>query len=165
MKMAALQLMQQKANKDSKTEASAITDAPGTDAETVQTQSSAAEDGEGSTNQSDSSASAAAQTQTDRGENQTKPSTNGPIELTAAQNGECNSPLAGKELEESIPGLAQAKELAETLVAEDGSCIGMSKMSPKPHSRDSAGRATLVGNYESKVLSLTKMCFIGTVDE
>uniref|UniRef100_A0A3Q1EZR2 Clustered mitochondria protein homolog n=1 Tax=Acanthochromis polyacanthus TaxID=80966 RepID=A0A3Q1EZR2_9TELE len=27
----------------------------------------------------------------------------------------------GKELEESIPGLAQAKELAETLVAEDGS--------------------------------------------
>uniref|UniRef100_A0A4W6DMM6 Clustered mitochondria protein homolog n=1 Tax=Lates calcarifer TaxID=8187 RepID=A0A4W6DMM6_LATCA len=31
------------------------------------------------------------------------------------------SPLEGKELEESIPGLAQAKELAETLVAEDGS--------------------------------------------
>lgn len=167
MKMAALQLMQQKANKDSKTEAPAITDAPGTDAETVQTQSSAAEDAEGSTNQSDSSASVAAQTQTqtDRGENQTKPATNGPIELTAAQNGECKSPLAGKELEESIPGLAQAKELAETLVAEDGSCIGMSKMSPKPHSRDSAGRATLVGNYESNVLSVTKMCFIGTVDE
>uniref|UniRef100_H2UU84 Clustered mitochondria protein homolog n=1 Tax=Takifugu rubripes TaxID=31033 RepID=H2UU84_TAKRU len=32
-------------------------------------------------------------------------------------------PLASKEFEESIPGLAQAKELAETLVAEDGSCI------------------------------------------
>uniref|UniRef100_A0A8C5H269 Clustered mitochondria protein homolog n=1 Tax=Gouania willdenowi TaxID=441366 RepID=A0A8C5H269_GOUWI len=29
--------------------------------------------------------------------------------------------VQGKELEESIPGLAQAKELAETLVAEDGS--------------------------------------------
>uniref|UniRef100_A0A672JJJ1 Clustered mitochondria protein homolog n=1 Tax=Salarias fasciatus TaxID=181472 RepID=A0A672JJJ1_SALFA len=58
MKMAALQLMQQKANKDcNKTDAPAITD----------------------------------------------------------------SPLEGKELEESIPGLAQAKELAETLVAEDGS--------------------------------------------
>lgn len=159
MKMAALQLMQQKANKDSKTEAPAIADAPGTDAETVQTQSSAAEDAEGSADRSDSSASVAAQTQTDRGENQTKPATNGPVELTAAQNGECKSPLAGKELEESIPGLAQAKELAETLVAEDGSCIGMSKMSPKPHSRDSAGRATLVGNYESNVLSVTKMWF------
>uniref|UniRef100_A0A3Q2CZ35 Clustered mitochondria protein homolog n=1 Tax=Cyprinodon variegatus TaxID=28743 RepID=A0A3Q2CZ35_CYPVA len=31
------------------------------------------------------------------------------------------APLEGKELEESIPGLAQAKELAETLVSEDGS--------------------------------------------
>uniref|UniRef100_A0A8C5H2A7 Clustered mitochondria protein homolog n=1 Tax=Gouania willdenowi TaxID=441366 RepID=A0A8C5H2A7_GOUWI len=59
MKMAALQLMQQKANKDANT-----TDMP---------------------------------------------------------NGEYKSPLEGKELEESIPGLAQAKELAETLVAEDGS--------------------------------------------
>uniref|UniRef100_A0AAX7T5Z5 Clustered mitochondria protein homolog n=1 Tax=Astatotilapia calliptera TaxID=8154 RepID=A0AAX7T5Z5_ASTCA len=38
-------------------------------------------------------------------------------------NGECKGPLEGKELEESIPGLAQAKELAETLVAEDGSSI------------------------------------------
>uniref|UniRef100_A0A4W6DKS5 Clustered mitochondria protein homolog n=1 Tax=Lates calcarifer TaxID=8187 RepID=A0A4W6DKS5_LATCA len=63
MKMAALQLMQQKANKDTKTD--------------------------------------------------TPPAT--------TQNGECKSPLEGKELEESIPGLAQAKELAETLVAEDGS--------------------------------------------
>uniref|UniRef100_A0A8P4KPQ9 Clustered mitochondria protein homolog n=1 Tax=Dicentrarchus labrax TaxID=13489 RepID=A0A8P4KPQ9_DICLA len=42
---------------------------------------------------------------------------------TDTPNGECKSPLEGKELEESIPGLAQAKELAETLVAEDGSCI------------------------------------------
>uniref|UniRef100_A0A8P4KPA2 Clustered mitochondria protein homolog n=1 Tax=Dicentrarchus labrax TaxID=13489 RepID=A0A8P4KPA2_DICLA len=68
MKMAALQLMQQKANKDTKTDTPAIT-------ETSETIS------------------------------------------------ESNSPLEGKELEESIPGLAQAKELAETLVAEDGSCI------------------------------------------
>uniref|UniRef100_A0A4W6DLE6 Clustered mitochondria protein homolog n=2 Tax=Lates calcarifer TaxID=8187 RepID=A0A4W6DLE6_LATCA len=60
MKMAALQLMQQKANKDTKT------DTP-----------------------TDNCTPAASQ--------------------------------AGKELEESIPGLAQAKELAETLVAEDGS--------------------------------------------
>uniref|UniRef100_A0A7N8X0F5 Clustered mitochondria protein homolog n=1 Tax=Mastacembelus armatus TaxID=205130 RepID=A0A7N8X0F5_9TELE len=40
---------------------------------------------------------------------------------TETPNGACKSPLEGKELEESIPGLAQAKELAETLVAEDGS--------------------------------------------
>uniref|UniRef100_A0A7N5ZS02 Clustered mitochondria protein homolog n=1 Tax=Anabas testudineus TaxID=64144 RepID=A0A7N5ZS02_ANATE len=61
MKMAALQLMQQKANKDSnKTDLPAITEAS-------------------------------------------------------------EIPLEGKELDESIPGLAQAKELAETLVAEDGS--------------------------------------------
>lgn len=131
MKMAALQLMQQKANKDTKTEASAITDAPGSDADTVQTQTSAAEDATGSTKQTDSSAPAASQTQIDRGENSSKLATNGPLDLTATQNGECKSPLAGKELEESIPGLAQAKELAETLVAEDGSCIGMSKLSPE----------------------------------
>uniref|UniRef100_A0A674MA29 Clustered mitochondria protein homolog n=1 Tax=Takifugu rubripes TaxID=31033 RepID=A0A674MA29_TAKRU len=42
---------------------------------------------------------------------------------TDTSNGECKGPLASKEFEESIPGLAQAKELAETLVAEDGSCI------------------------------------------
>uniref|UniRef100_A0A669CUD9 Clustered mitochondria protein homolog n=1 Tax=Oreochromis niloticus TaxID=8128 RepID=A0A669CUD9_ORENI len=69
MKMAALQLMQHKANRDSnKTDTPAIT-------ETSET-------------------------------------------LT-----ESKGPLEGKELEESIPGLAQAKELAETLVAEDGSSI------------------------------------------
>uniref|UniRef100_A0A669E6R0 Clustered mitochondria protein homolog n=1 Tax=Oreochromis niloticus TaxID=8128 RepID=A0A669E6R0_ORENI len=74
MKMAALQLMQHKANRDSnKTDTPAIT-------ETSET-------------------------------------------LTESKNGECKGPLEGKELEESIPGLAQAKELAETLVAEDGSSI------------------------------------------
>lgn len=127
MKMAALQLMQQKAIKDTKTDTSAITDAPGTDADTVPTQTNVAEDSTGSTNQTDSS-NAAADSQTDS----SKLATNGPINLSATQNGECKSPLAGKEPEESIPGLAQAKELAETLVAEDGSCIGTSTISPKP---------------------------------
>uniref|UniRef100_A0A4W5Q4B3 Clustered mitochondria protein homolog n=1 Tax=Hucho hucho TaxID=62062 RepID=A0A4W5Q4B3_9TELE len=48
--------------------------------------------------------------------------TNGPLVplATAIQNGECKSPLEGKA-EDSIPGLAQAKELAESLAAEDGS--------------------------------------------
>uniref|UniRef100_A0A3B3YP75 Clustered mitochondria protein homolog n=1 Tax=Poecilia mexicana TaxID=48701 RepID=A0A3B3YP75_9TELE len=75
MKMAAIQLMQQKANKDSsKTDVPAITETSATDGGVDSTQT------------------------------------------TAAQ-----APLEGKELEESIPGLAQAKELAETLVSEDGS--------------------------------------------
>ncbi|XP_041796878.1 clustered mitochondria protein homolog isoform X3 [Chelmon rostratus] len=133
MKMAALQLMQQKANKDTKTDTPAITEASETtsesNADTAQTQttesdsSSAAEVSTDNTSQTDNSTSAASQAVTDSEENSSKPTTNGPLDLTTTQNGECKSPLEGKELEESIPGLAQAKELAETLVAEDGSCI------------------------------------------
>uniref|UniRef100_A0A667X717 Clustered mitochondria protein homolog n=1 Tax=Myripristis murdjan TaxID=586833 RepID=A0A667X717_9TELE len=74
MKMAALQLMQQKANKD--TNKTSSSDAP-----------------------------ALPTTETSE----------------TTQNGECKSLLEGKEAEESIPELAQAKELAESLVAEDGS--------------------------------------------
>lgn len=130
MKMAALQLMQQKANKDAKTELPAITEVsenpPQSDstADSAQTPGSPAEA---------ATATATAEQVKDNGaadpaepsqkENSSKPTTNGPVDCTVAQNGECKSPLAGKELEESIPGLAQAKELAETLVAEDGSCI------------------------------------------
>lgn len=157
MKMAALQLMQQKANKDTKTDALAITEtsgtAPETNADTTQTQSDASgpagasEASADSTNQPDNSTSAASQADTDRDENSSKPTTNGPVDLTATQNGECKSPLAGKELEESIPGLAQAKELAETLVSEDGSCIGMSKKYPQIYRQDNTGRATLVDNH------------------
>ncbi|CAG6003825.1 unnamed protein product [Menidia menidia] len=136
MKMAALQLMQQKANKDSnKTDAPAITEsaeAPSAEggADTARTQSTAAEAptaaeaSTDSTSQSDNSTSAASQTAAPESEeSSSKPTTNGPLEPAAAQNGDCKSPLEGKELEESIPGLAQAKELAETLVAEDGSGI------------------------------------------
>uniref|UniRef100_A0A671NI17 Clustered mitochondria protein homolog n=1 Tax=Sinocyclocheilus anshuiensis TaxID=1608454 RepID=A0A671NI17_9TELE len=49
--------------------------------------------------------------------------TSGTHEPSAAerQNGGCDSPLEGKEADENIPGLAQAKELAESLAAEDGS--------------------------------------------
>ncbi|XP_070761527.1 clustered mitochondria protein homolog [Enoplosus armatus] len=74
MKMAALQLMQQKSNKDTKINIPAIT-------ETAETTSESNAD------------------------------------TTQTQNTTSDSPS------ESIPGLAQAKELAETLVAEDGSCI------------------------------------------
>ncbi|XP_035857108.1 clustered mitochondria protein homolog isoform X2 [Sander lucioperca] len=118
MKMAALQLMQQKANKDAKNDVPAITETAETpsesNADTTQTQTTA----------SDSpSATEVSRDSTSQTENNSKPATNGHLEPTVTQNGECKSPLEGKELEESIPGLAQAKELAETLVAEDGSCI------------------------------------------
>lgn len=132
MKMAALQLMQQKANKDSnKTDTPAITETSETStegkADTTQTQSTATDSSNttevstDSANQTENATSAASQAETE--ENPLKSATNGPLDPAATQNGECKSPLEGKELEESIPGLAQAKELAETLVAEDGSGI------------------------------------------
>ncbi|XP_045929094.1 clustered mitochondria protein homolog isoform X1 [Micropterus dolomieu] len=133
MKMAALQLMQQKANKDTKTNTPAITETSETTSEsnsdTTQTQTTASDSPSAtavstdSTSQTDNTTPAASQAATDGEENSSTPATNGPLDVTATHNGECKSPLEGKELEESIPGLAQAKELAETLVAEDGSCI------------------------------------------
>lgn len=149
MKMAALQLMQQKANKDTKTDTPAITETSETtsesNADTTQTQTtasdsqSATELATDSTSPTDNGTPAASQAATDGEENSSKPATNGPLDLASTQNGECKSPLEGKELEESIPGLAQAKELAETLVAEDGSCIGMSKNTPKYEARATQG--------------------------
>ncbi|XP_030007922.1 clustered mitochondria protein homolog isoform X1 [Sphaeramia orbicularis] len=129
MKMAALQLMQQKANKETKTDVPAITENANTptesNADTPQTHTTSSDSSNAPTTEvsSDSSASAASQAETDSEEKSLKPTSNGPLDPTATQNGECKSPLEGKELEESIPGLAQAKELAETLVAEDGSGI------------------------------------------
>ncbi|XP_026224731.1 clustered mitochondria protein homolog isoform X3 [Anabas testudineus] len=131
MKMAALQLMQQKANKDSnKTDLPAITEASEMSTEsnvdTTQTQSTTSDTTnatEVSTDHTDQSTSAASQATIDTDENHPNPTSNGPLDPAATQNGECKSPLEGKELDESIPGLAQAKELAETLVAEDGSGI------------------------------------------
>lgn len=149
MKMAALQLMQQKANKDTKTDTPAITETSETtsesNADTTQTQTTASESQSAtelatdSTSPTDNGTPAASQAATDGEENSSKPATNGPLDLASTQNGECKSPLEGKELEESIPGLAQAKELAETLVAEDGSCIGMSKNTPKYEARATQG--------------------------
>ncbi|MEQ2196597.1 hypothetical protein XENOCAPTIV_005031 [Xenoophorus captivus] len=124
--MAALQLMQQKANKDSnKTDMPAITEsseAP-TDGKADTTQTTAAEVSTDSTGPVDNSAPTAPQVATESEENSSKPTTNGPVDPAGTQNGERKSPLEGKELEESIPGLAQAKELAETLVSEDGSGV------------------------------------------
>ncbi|KAA8594248.1 hypothetical protein FQN60_005082 [Etheostoma spectabile] len=118
MKMAALQLMQQKANRDAKNDVPAIT-------ETAETPSGSNADTTQTTASDSPSATEVSTDSTSQTENNSKPATNGLLEPTVTQNGECKSPLEGKELEESIPGLAQAKELAETLVAEDGSCIGV----------------------------------------
>lgn len=139
MKMAALQLMQQKANKDSnKTDIPAITEASETstesNADTTQTQSTTS-DPSNAAEVTDKSTSPASQAANDSEEKSSNPTSNGPIDPAATQNGECKNPL-----EESIPGLAQAKELAETLVAEDGSGIGTSENMQK------AGRATQVDN-------------------
>ncbi|KAM3875523.1 clustered mitochondria protein homolog [Diretmus argenteus] len=145
MKMAALQLMQQKANKDTNkmssaealalptTEVSESYSAASTETLTVHnadaTQKTASDAPEAPAtevstdsliaDQTDNNTSAASQAVTTN----TEESSNGPLKPTATQNGECKSPLEGKEPEESIPGLAQAKELAESLVAEDGSGI------------------------------------------
>lgn len=151
MKMAALQLMQQKANKDTnKTSSSDAAALPTTEtsesssitntetltdmnADAAQMQKPASDAlqapaTEGA-DQTDGSTSATSQTTTANAED-SKPAANGPLEPTATQNGECKSLLEGKEAEESIPELAQAKELAESLVAEDGSGIGTSKNTP-----------------------------------
>ncbi|XP_061683095.1 clustered mitochondria protein homolog isoform X1 [Syngnathoides biaculeatus] len=123
MKMAALQLMQQKANKNEKLPA--ITQTSETDSNAEKAQTAASDSG---TQVSPDGPDVPVETNrslgvSDGGEMTPKTAANGPLEPTATQNGECKSPLEGKELEESIPGLAQAKELAETLVGEDGSGI------------------------------------------
>lgn len=175
MKMAALQLMQQKANKESKmatlTENSSpeaavpalpSTENPDASAKSSETSTETLTDGKSdavqieTTSTSDAPQAAATETTTTEAAPKTEPmtetdssattttnasqatpievnvvpmvTTNGPLVpfATAIQNGECESPLEGKA-EDIIPGLAQAKELAESLAAEDGSGIGTSK--------------------------------------
>lgn len=150
MKMAALQLMHQKANKDLKTDTPAITESSEAKSNTDTTQITATDSSNATqvsthgTGQKDNSTDH--QTTTQGEENSSKPTTNGTADPAGTQNGQCKSQLESKELEESIPGLAQAKELAETLVAEDGSGVGRSRISPKTKPVVNAGRATLVDN-------------------
>ncbi|XP_072248623.1 clustered mitochondria protein homolog isoform X2 [Leuresthes tenuis] len=119
MKMAALQLMQQKANKDSiKTDAPAITESSETPTESsadkARTQTTAAESSNAadvstdSTSQSDSSTSAASQTAPESDENSSKPTTNGPLDPAATQNGECKSPLEDPKSREVVLNACKA---------------------------------------------------------
>ncbi|XP_066552152.1 clustered mitochondria protein homolog isoform X2 [Amia ocellicauda] len=98
MKMAALQLMQQKANKDSR--AGALTE--------------------------NGSADPPAALADDAAPTSATPNGSPPAH---AHNGECAQPDSseGKEAEDCIPGLAQAKELAKTVAAEDGAADAKSR--------------------------------------
>ncbi|XP_026082215.1 clustered mitochondria protein homolog isoform X1 [Carassius auratus] len=143
MKTAALQLMQQKANKD---KTAALHDTSPADAES-ESKPQALEASEQVPDVMPTSPTSSESTLTPDDleattmsekylpENQEAPvdlksevpttNTNGTHEPSAAerQNGGCDSPLEGTEADENIPGLAQAKELAESLAAEDGSGI------------------------------------------
>ena len=157
MKMAALQLMQQKANKDASKAAAANQLAlPTTEtAENSSEMTAQTPTPESDTTKEQVSSTDAPMVDQTNGvespltttttEDLPTPVVNGVSETTAPQNGQCVSPLEGKEAEETIPGLAQAKELAESLVAEDGSGIGTSSICP-PHGLDRMGTAILVDN-------------------
>ncbi|XP_069545903.1 clustered mitochondria protein homolog isoform X3 [Brachyistius frenatus] len=119
MKMAALQLMQQKANKDSnKADTPAITETSETstesNAEKTQTQttatdsSNATEASTESTSHTDNSTNAASQATTDSEENSSKPATNGPLDTTATQNGECKGPLEDPKSREVVLNACKA---------------------------------------------------------
>ncbi|XP_067364453.1 clustered mitochondria protein homolog isoform X3 [Channa argus] len=119
MKMAALQLMQQKANKDSnKTDTPAITETSETPTEsstdTAQTQSTTSDSTDATevstdcTSQTDSSTSAASKAATDGEGNSSEPTTNGPQDPAATQNGECKNPLEDPKSREVVLNACKA---------------------------------------------------------
>ncbi|GAA6225019.1 clustered mitochondria protein homolog [Lates japonicus] len=118
MKMAALQLMQQKANKDTKTDTPAITETSETSIEnkqdTSQTQTTASDSLDAtevstdSTNQTDNCTPASSQAATDSEENSSKPATNGPLDPATTQNGECKSPLEDPKSREVVLNACKA---------------------------------------------------------
>ncbi|TRY92541.1 hypothetical protein DNTS_024548 [Danionella cerebrum] len=133
MKMAALQLMQQKANKD---KTAALHDSS---SEALKSESNVAFEASEKTPTSptssestltpdDSEAMAITESPSENQVSTTEvhtATTNGTHEHSVPErkNGGFDSPLEGKEPDENIPGLAQAKELAESLAGEDGSGI------------------------------------------
>uniref|UniRef100_A0A6Q2ZJV9 Clustered mitochondria protein homolog n=1 Tax=Esox lucius TaxID=8010 RepID=A0A6Q2ZJV9_ESOLU len=123
MKMAALQLMQQKAHKDSKMAALTETGSPAPVANPPCTEApeSSGTSTETITHETGSLTAATTARAVDAG---VVTATNGPLAhvATESQNGECL--LEGKaDVEDGISGLAQAKQLAESLAADDGSGI------------------------------------------
>ncbi|XP_051934663.1 clustered mitochondria protein homolog isoform X3 [Hippocampus zosterae] len=103
MKMAALQLMQQKANKDAsrKEKLAAITQTSETEASADATQTAASDSG--------TPVSTDGPLQMDSGaEKPSKAATNGPMEPTATQNGECKSPLEDQKNREVVLNACKA---------------------------------------------------------
>ncbi len=151
MKMAALQLMQQKANKDrtaalhdtstadaqSESKPQAIEASEkipdGTSTPPTSSESTLTPDDAKATNVSENSAPENQEAPADVKSEVPTANSNGTHEPSAAgkQSGGGDSPFEGKEADENIPGLAEAKELAESLAAEDGSGIGTSCERPK----------------------------------
>lgn len=131
MKMAALQLMQHKANKDGKP--LALPENATAEAESKPTSAPETSENAGETAPTSTQTPEAAEHEQATATENLAVTSNGTVSLGAdeptgpeSQNGGCDSPLEGKEALETIPGLAQAKELAESLAAEDGSGIGTS---------------------------------------
>ncbi|XP_054650977.1 clustered mitochondria protein homolog isoform X3 [Dunckerocampus dactyliophorus] len=108
MKMAALQLMQQKASKDAnKNETPAITQTSETETDADVKQSAPSDSGEQvSTDCSVQTDSNLAVTEMD--ENLSNVATNGPLEPTATQNGECKSPLEDPKSREVVLNACKA---------------------------------------------------------
>lgn len=172
MKMAALQLMQHKANKDGKTAALP----ENTTAEIKPASTSAPEASENAAETAtpvSDSATACESTQTPEAADHQQATateisavtTNGTVSLGADEptgperhNGGCESHLEGKEALETIPGLAQAKELAESLAAEDGSGIGTS--CEQLNTSYEKQEHTVNRDAEMPVLSLCYICLL-----
>lgn len=112
MKMAALQLMQQKANREAKANIPAITEtaeAPSeSGADTTQTQTTASDSPSATEASTDSNASAASQAATAGEENSSRPATNGLVEPAATLNGECKSPLEDPKSREVVLNACKA---------------------------------------------------------
>ncbi|XP_068441030.1 clustered mitochondria protein homolog isoform X3 [Clinocottus analis] len=116
MKMAALQLMQQKVNKEAKADIPAITETAEAPSEsnadatqaTASESPSATEVSTDSTSQAESNTSATSQAPTAGEENSSKPATNGLVEPTATLNGECKSPLEDPKSREVVLNACKA---------------------------------------------------------
>ncbi|XP_038139900.1 clustered mitochondria protein homolog isoform X2 [Cyprinodon tularosa] len=111
MKMAAMQLMQQKANKDSnKTDMPAIseTSEAQADGSVDATQTAAAEGATDNNGPTENSNPTTSQISTESEENSSKPTTNGPVDPAGTRNSECKSPLEDPKSREVVLNACKA---------------------------------------------------------
>lgn len=174
MKMAALQLMQHKANRDAKptalpenaaAEAESKPASVSPEASENTTETAAPASVSPTSSESTQTPEAPEHQQNTAGETSAV-TINGTVSLGAdeptgpeSHNGGYDSPLEGKEALETIPGLAQAKELAESLTAEDGSGIGTSREQLTVSREEQEHTA----NRDAAALSLCCICLLFAV--